>query len=137
MDWGRRCANISPNQVTKNSSQDSETIVTICNFYNKNYLNLSYAKIINPERIYLRDFKSYCNVLLDDNKYYPVARMYFNNIHRLRISLFDGYEKAGKGKKLFKAYNIKNVNEIYNYKEQILKTVNVYLREIKKKNKRK
>lgn len=50
MDWGRRCANISPNQVTKNSSQDSETIVTICNFYNKNYLNLSYAKINSPTK---------------------------------------------------------------------------------------
>lgn len=94
------------------------------------------AKLINPKRVYLRDFKSYCNVLLDDNKYYPLVRMYFNNIHKLRISLFDGFEKAGKGKKKWKTYNISNVNEIYNYEEEITKTINIYLREIKKKNKK-
>ena len=59
--------------------------------------------------------------------------MYFNNIHRLRISLFDGFEKAGKGRKKWKSYNINNVNEIYNYEQEIIKTINIYLREIKKK----
>lgn len=114
--------------------ENDKGIVTTNEEYEGHYIIKSIAaKIINPERIYLRDFKSYCNVLLDDNKYYPVARMYFNNIHRLRISLFDGFEKAGKGRKKWKSYNINNVNEIYNYEQEIIKTINIYLREIKKK----
>lgn len=133
------------NALEKNNEDDvpilvenDDGIITTNEEYEGYYIIKSIAaKIVNPERVFIRDFKSYCTVILDDNNHYPLARMYFNNPNKLRISLFDGYEKAGKGKKLFKAYNIKNVNEIYNYKEQILKTVNVYLREIKKKNKRK
>ncbi|MGN0176677.1 MAG: type I restriction endonuclease [Methanobrevibacter sp.] len=114
--------------------ENDDGIITTNEEYEGYYIVKSIAaKIINPERIYLRDFKSYCNVLLDDNKYYPIARLYFNNIHRLRISLFDGFEKAGKGRKKWKSYNINNINEIYNYEQEIIKTINIYLREIKKK----
>ena len=133
------------NALEKNNEEDTpilvendDGIITTNEEYEGYYIVKSIAsKIVNPERISIRDFKSYCNVLLDDNKYYPLIKMYFNNPHNLRISIFKEFEKAGKGKKLFKSYNIQNVNEIYNYEEEIIKTVNIYLREIKRKNKKK
>lgn len=36
------------------------------------------ADMIEPERIVMRDTKSYCNILLDDNNRKIIARLYFN-----------------------------------------------------------
>lgn len=123
-------------EVPVDSNDDG--IITTKEEFEGYYIIKSIAsKIVDPERIHIRDFKTYCNVLLDNNKYYPLIRMYFNNPHKLRIALFDDFETGNHGKKKFNYYNISNVNEIYNYEESIIKTINIYLRTIKKKNKKK
>ena len=38
------------------------------------------SKLVNPKRIILRDAKSYCAILLDDNNRKTVARMHFNGV---------------------------------------------------------
>lgn len=122
-------------EVPVDSNDDG--IITTKEEFEGYYIIKSIAsKIVDPERIHIRDFKTYCNVLLDDNKYYPLARMYFNNPNKLRIALFDDFETGNHGKKKFNYYNISNVNEIYNYEESIIKTINIYLRTIEKKNKK-
>lgn len=35
------------------------------------------SEIVNPDRITMRDRKSYCGILFDDNKNYTVCRLYF------------------------------------------------------------
>ena len=123
-----------------NDFDETETegeVITTNEEYEGYYIVKSIAaKIVDPDRIFIRDFKSYCTVLLDDNKFYSLVRMHFNNPKNLRISLFDGYEKANKGPKVFKSYNINNVNEIYDYEQKIIETIHIYLREIRKKNKK-
>lgn len=117
--------------------ENDDEIVTTKEEYEGYYIVKSIAaKIVDPERVFIRDFKSYCTILLDDNKFYSLARLHFNNPKHLRISLFDGYESANNGIKNFKSYNINNVNEIYEYEQKIIETINIYLREIKKKNKK-
>ena len=61
--------------------------------------------------------------------------MYFDNIENMKIALFDKFERDSYGGRVTETYAISNVNEIYNYEKNIIKTVNVYLREIDKKNK--
>ena len=45
------------------------------------------CEIVDPARIAIRDAKSYCAVLLDDNNRKPIARLYFNDQHK-RIGIF-------------------------------------------------
>ena len=42
---------------------------------------------VAPERVFIRDAQSYCNVLLDDSRLKPLVRLHFNNPKRLRIEL--------------------------------------------------
>lgn len=120
-----------------NAVEDSDDgIVTTNEEYEGYYIIKSIAaKVVEPERVYIRDFKSYCTVILDDNNHYPLARMFFDNVNNLKIALFDKFERDSYGSRVTDTYAISNVSEIYNYEENIIKTVNVYLREINKKNK--
>lgn len=89
------------------------------------------SEVVDVDRITIRDNKSYCNVLLDDNNRYPIARMYFNKRDNLRLALFDSFEKNKKGSKKFNMVPLKNLKEIYDYKENLVKTAKIYARNIK------
>lgn len=47
------------------------------------------SEIVDPERIVMRDSKSYCAVLLDDNNRYPIARLRFNSPTTKHLGVFD------------------------------------------------
>ena len=130
------------NALEKNDEEDQENIVEISDDgvvttneeYEGYYIIKSIAaKVVDPERVFIRDFKSYCTVIIDNNNRYPLARMYFDNVKNMKIELFDKFEKDNKGRRLTETYSISNVSEIYDYEDHIIKTVNVYLREIKRK----
>ncbi|MBP1851077.1 hypothetical protein [Rhizobium halophytocola] len=44
---------------------------------------------ISPKRIFMRDQKSYCGILIDNNNRKPLARLWFNRSVKY-IGLFDG-----------------------------------------------
>lgn len=46
--------------------------------------------MVDPRRIILRDAKSYCAVLLDDNNRKPVARLHFNSPTSRYLGTFAG-----------------------------------------------
>jgi hypothetical protein len=48
------------------------------------------AQVVDPRRIAMRDAKSYCAILLDDNNRKPIARLHFNGITTKYIGTFDG-----------------------------------------------
>lgn len=85
------------------------------------------SEIVDPDRIAIRDRKEYCNVLFDDNQYYPIAKLHFNNPKNLRVEFFDSYNVYETGSKRGNKVNIDAVKDIYKYKEKILVTVNNYL----------
>lgn len=51
------------------------------------------ARTIDPNRIVMRDAKSYCAVLLDDNNRKTIARMHFNSPTARYIGLFTGKDE--------------------------------------------
>ncbi|MFS1518658.1 type I restriction endonuclease [Bacillus sp. SCS-151] len=65
---------------------------------------------IDPSRVYYRDNKSYFNVLLDDSIRKWVCRLGFNSTNKY-IKLNDGNKTS---------YKIDSVNEIMNYKNEII-----------------
>lgn len=90
------------------------------------------SEITNIDRIAIRDQKSYCNILLDNNKYYPICRMYFNDLTNLKLGFFDSFEKDDKGRKKVDLISISSLRDIHSYKDRFIKTVKYYER-IKKK----
>ena len=51
------------------------------------------SRVVKPERIVIRDAKSYCAVLLDDNNRKTIARLHFNSETTRHLGLFNGKEE--------------------------------------------
>lgn len=52
------------------------------------------SKVVDPHRIVMRDAKSYCAVLLDDNNRKPIARLHFNSPTSRHLGTFVGKEET-------------------------------------------
>lgn len=87
------------------------------------------AEVVDPDRVAIRDREAYCNVLFDDNQYYPIARLHFNNLNNMKLELFDVVRKLDSGSKRGNKIPIENVKEIFKYKENILNIVKRYQKE--------
>lgn len=78
------------------------------------------AQITDIERVFMRDAKSYCSVIFDDNNRKPVCRFWFNAKSVRYIGLFDKDKNETK-------HEISNLSQIYSFSSQIRETVSSYL----------
>lgn len=76
-------------------------------------------KQISVDRVVMRDTKSYCGVLLDNNNRKPICRLRFNSDSVKYLSVFN------KGKDEIK-HKIDIVDDIYKYAEEILAIIDFY-----------
>lgn len=74
---------------------------------------------ISSSRIAFRDTQSYFGILLDDNNRKPICRLHFNSANKF-IELFHNGKENGEKKLL------NSLDEIYNYKIEILNTLSQY-----------
>lgn len=51
------------------------------------------SKLVHPKRVIMRDAKSYCAVLLDDNNRKTIARLHFNGLTTKYVGMFSGKEE--------------------------------------------
>jgi hypothetical protein len=84
------------------------------------------AKVVHISRIHIRDSKTYCAVLFDNNNRKPIARMYFNNPNKKYLVWFNEEWKEQREP-------ISEVHDIYQWQEQIRATVQLYLSECRTK----
>lgn len=77
------------------------------------------CETIDPDRIVMRDAKSYCAILFDDNNRKPICRLRMNNPSKLALGLFDEKDE--------KIVSLKTTSEIYKFSTQIKKAVTLYL----------
>ncbi|WP_233862638.1 type I restriction endonuclease [Tenacibaculum piscium] len=73
---------------------------------------------LQKERIVYRDTQSYFGILLDDNNRKPLCRLHLNGGNKY-ISVFDQNKKEVKEP-------INSIDDIYNFEENLLKTVENY-----------
>lgn len=73
--------------------------------------------ILKPSRVVMRDQKSYCGILVDNNNRRPLARLHFNRSAKY-IGLFDG-EKEDR-------VRIDSLDEIYDFAERLRRTSRTY-----------
>ena len=77
------------------------------------------AKLSPVERVAIRDAKSYCAVLMDDNNRRPICRFYFNSATTKYLGVFDSDKKETKHK-------ISAPSEIYQFADSIEAVVRSY-----------
>ena len=77
------------------------------------------SEVVSPDRVVMRDAKSYCAILFDDNNRRPVCRLFFNNEENKSIVFFDGPQEE----KLL----LTCVEEIFAHKSRIIATIQKYL----------
>ncbi|MGK6313558.1 type I restriction endonuclease [Neorhizobium sp. DT-125] len=73
---------------------------------------------ISPKRIVMRDQKSYCGILVDNNNRKPLARLWFNRSVKY-IGLFDGEEEE--------RLIVDSLDKIYEYAERLRATARKYV----------
>ena len=69
-------------------------------------------------RITMRDFKNHCSVLLDNSKRKPLCKMHFNR----KQKYFELFDKGSPGDRV----PIGHVDDIYNFDERLVKTLEMY-----------
>lgn len=69
---------------------------------------------LDVKRVHMRDTKSYCGILLDDNNRKPIVRLHFNRTQKY-VGVFDDDRNENR-------MPIDSVDDIYQYSEQIIAT---------------
>lgn len=75
-------------------------------------------EIIDAKRVNIRDFKSFCNILLDDKIHKPICRLHFNTPQKY-LGLIDEQKNEEK-------VPIDDLDEIYEYADSLKSTVKFY-----------
>lgn len=76
-------------------------------------------EILPASRIAFRDTQSYFGILLDDNNRKPICRLHFNSTNKY-VELFNNGKDNGEKKLL------ESLDDIYNYKTELLATIKNY-----------
>ncbi|MBI1312512.1 restriction endonuclease [bacterium] len=76
-------------------------------------------EVVAPARVVMRDTRSYCGVLLDDNNRKPICRLRFNSQTALGVSLFDSQKNETR-------YRIEHVDDLWGFAEQLKATCKAY-----------
>ncbi|MDE0932495.1 MAG: type I restriction endonuclease [Novosphingopyxis baekryungensis] len=80
------------------------------------------SELVDPSRIVIRDAKSYCAVLLDDNNRKPLARMWFNSENSRYVGTFNADKEETK-------HPVDATVDIYRHKSAILERLKAMLEE--------
>ena len=73
------------------------------------------SELVDPSRVILRDAKSYCAILLDDNNRKPIARLHFNSETTRHLGTFDQKDET--------RHTISKTADIFRHRDAILKQI--------------
>lgn len=73
------------------------------------------SSVVEPSRVVMRDTKSYCGILLDDNNRKPICRLRFNSSQKY-IGLVDSQKNEEK-------IPLQAITDIYKYSDRLKQTV--------------
>lgn len=113
-----------PTSTPESSSQEPEPdddgiITTQEEIDAYNIVRSLLAEQVDVSRIAMRDAKSYCAVLLDDNNRKPICRFHFNAKSVKRVGFFTDKQES--------RIEIDSVSDLFQHKDQLKTTVSEYL----------
>lgn len=77
------------------------------------------ARLVDVGRIAMRDAKSYCAILMDDNNRRPICRLYFNSPTSKSVAIFDAQKNEQKHK-------ISSVEDLYQHADALEAVIQAY-----------
>ncbi len=86
------------------------------------------AQVVDPERVVMRDTKSYCGVLLDDNNQRPICRLRFNAKTVKYLELIEE-GRGNLGTRNTSLHRIDSPDDIVGHADRLRATVTGYLSE--------
>ena len=105
---------------TSDTSSGSDTVTTEEEVQAFMIVRAIAARVIDIDRVTMRDAKSYCSIFVDDNNRKPICRFYFNAKNSNSIGLFDSQKVETK-------LVIERLADIFKYAKQIEETLKAYL----------
>jgi predicted type IV restriction endonuclease len=78
------------------------------------------SRLVGVNRITMRDAKSYCSILLDDNNRKPICRLYFNSKTTKQVGIFDAAKVETKEA-------IQDLSDIYGYAKKLEAAISPHL----------
>ena len=84
-----------------------------------NIIRAILRQYIAIDKIFMRDMKSCCLVLYEDNQRKPLARLYFNNLSQLSIGLINANKNEDK-------VPIAKIDDIFKYSDRLIATAKYY-----------
>ncbi len=93
------------------AEEEGEAITTAEELSGFHIVQAIAAKFVHPKRIVIRDAKSYCAILLDDNNRKSLARLHFNGLTTKYFGTFSGKEET--------RHIIGDLTDIYQFALQI------------------
>lgn len=108
-------SNPAEEEEEETSAPEEATITTEDEIAGFNIVRAIAAKLVDPKRIVMRDAKSYCAVLLDDNNRKTICRLHFNSPTARYLGTFTGKDES--------RHSVLEPVEIYQHDEAILKRV--------------
>lgn len=109
----------SPASETTDQTADSDGLeTTIEEIEGYHIVRAILAKAVDPSRVVMRDTKSYCGILLDDNNRKPICRLRFNFSQKY-IGLFDAAKNETR-------HPIERLTDIFKLADQLAETVTSY-----------
>ncbi|WP_444739360.1 type I restriction endonuclease [Niveispirillum sp.] len=106
-------------EVPQKSEGEEEVVTTQEELEGYYVVKAIVRNVISGERVSIRDAKSYCAILVDNNNRKPLARLHLNSKSVKYIGLF-----RGKDEEKFK---IENIDDIYKYDEMLRETARQYV----------
>ncbi|MEG1409597.1 MAG: type I restriction endonuclease [Terrisporobacter sp.] len=77
------------------------------------------SEVVSPEEIIYKDVERYCGILYQNNTRKWICRLYFNSAKK-SITIADDNKKEVR-------YYLENISDIYQYKNQLLNSIEKYL----------
>jgi len=107
-----------PKEIEENVEEESDIITTDEEREGFLIVRAILSDTVDPTRVIMRDVKTYCGIILDDNNRKPICRLHFNSQTKRYITIFVN----GKEEK----YPITSTPDIYKYASQMRDVVKLY-----------
>jgi len=100
------------------SQGDSDIVTTAEELEGFHIVRAILSELVDPGRVTLRDVKSYCGILLDDNNRKPICRLHFNSAQKY-LGVFDAEKNEER-------HALERVRDLYRFARPLRDTVERY-----------
>ena len=105
-------------EAVHDEESDSDVVTTEEEMEGFHIVRAILSEIVEPSRVALRDVKSYCGILLDDNNRKPICRLHFNTVQKY-LGVFDADKNEER-------HALERVRDLYHFARVLRETVKRY-----------